>query len=119
MSQIDTYKQNAVITQTPGRLIVMLYEGAIKFLKQAIEETEAGNIAAKGQCVGRATDIINELDTALDTEAGGEVAQNLRALYEFMRRHITQAHIKCDPQMFREVIKLLEDLNEGWKAVTD
>ena len=51
-------------------------------------------------------------------EAGGEIAQNLRSLYNFMNRHLSQANVKCDPQMIREVITLLEDLNQSWRAIT-
>jgi len=53
----------------------MLYDGAIKFMKLAIRELEAGNYAAKGQYVNRAQDIINELNAVLDMEAGGEISR--------------------------------------------
>ena len=118
MTQIDTYKQNTVESQTPGRIVVMLYDGAVKFLHKAIEECEAGNPEAKGEAVGRALDIIVELDSVLDMEVGGEVAENLRAMYAFMTRHINTAHINNDVAMFKEVITLLEELNDGWKAIS-
>lgn len=118
MKGIGAYQDTAVTTQNRGRLIVLLYEGAIKFLKLAIGEIEAGNWEAKGRYLNRAIDIINELDTVLDMEAGGEIAQNLRKLYVFMVRHLGQANIKRDPKMIREVIALLTDLNDGWKTVT-
>jgi len=118
MKGIGAYQDTAVTTQTRGRLIVLLYEGAIKFLKLAITEIEAANWEAKGRHINRAIDIINELNTVLDTEAGGEIAQNLRRLYAFMIHHLGDANIKRDPQMIREVIALLTELNEGWKAVT-
>jgi flagellar secretion chaperone FliS len=117
MKGIGAYQDTAVTTQTRGRLIVLLYEGAVKFLKLAISEIEAGNWEAKGRYINRATDIINELNTVLDMEAGGEIAQNLRKLYAFMVRHLGEANIKRDPQMIREVIELLTELNEGWKAM--
>ena len=50
-------------------------------------------------------------------EVGGEVAVNLRKLYLFMNRHLSAANIKKDPEMINEVIKLLEELNQGWKAI--
>ncbi len=118
MIGIDTYKQNAVESQTPGRIVVMLYDGAVKFLNKAIEECQANNPKAKGQAVGRALDIIVELDSALDTEAGGEVAANLRSLYMFMMQQINTAHAKNDVGMFKEVIALLEELNDGWRAIS-
>jgi flagellar secretion chaperone FliS len=115
MKAMEAYQQTAIATQSKGRLIVMLYDGAVKFLKLAIKELEAENYAAKGQYINRAQDIINELNAVLDMEAGGEIAENLRKLYLFMGRHLNQANVKRDPQMIREVIGLLEELNQGWK----
>lgn len=119
MGAIEAYQNNTITTQSRGGLIVMLYDGAIKALRQATGALEDGNIAAKGQYIGKATDIIIELSSVLDMEAGGEIATDLRRLYEFMISHITQAHIKNDPKMMGEVIALLEDLNQGWKAIAD
>ncbi|MCD6365703.1 MAG: flagellar export chaperone FliS [Planctomycetes bacterium] len=117
MSGISAYQENAVTTQSSGHLIVMLYDGAVKFLKQAIDAMEAGNIADKGRFITKAMDIINELDGVLDMDAGGDIALNLRRLYCFMRGHMVQANIKSDPRMLRDVISLLEELNESWRAI--
>ncbi len=117
MDRIQSYLENAVTTQSPGHLIVMMVDGAIRFLKKAIEELEAGNDGQKGNYITRAVEILNELDISLDMEAGGEIAQNLRSLYDFMRRHLLQANLKKDPEMIREVIKMLQDINGGWKAI--
>jgi len=114
---IGAYQENVIATQTRGRLIVLLYEGAIKFLEQAKAELEAGNYAAKGQFINKALAIINELDSCLDIEKGGEVAANLRRLYQFTIRHLGQANIRRDPQRIQDVIDCLKDLNEGWKAI--
>ncbi|HUS92502.1 MAG TPA: flagellar export chaperone FliS [Phycisphaerae bacterium] len=118
MSGISEYQQNAIATQSRGRLIVLLYDGAIKFCRQAIAELEKGDWAAKGKFINRVIDIVNELDGCLDSEAGGEIATNLRSLYAFIRRHLAEANAKRDPQRISEVIKILEELNEGWKAIT-
>jgi len=117
MNGVTAYQDNAVTTQNKGRLIVLLYDGAIKFLKLAVKELEAGNYAAKGQYINRALDIINELNAVLDVESGGEIAANLRKLYVFMSNRLSQANIKRDPQMIRDCITLMEELNQGWKAV--
>ncbi len=118
MNGIAAYSENTVTTQSRGHLIVMLYDGACKFLNQAISAMEAGDVAEKGRLVGRAIEIINELDAALEMDTGGEIAANLRSLYGFMRRHVLQAHVKDDPQMLRDVISLLRDLNEAWRAIS-
>ncbi len=114
---IAAYQENAIATQSRGRLIVLLYEGAIKFLKQAKTELQAGNYAAKGEYINRALAILNELDACLNTDAGGEVAANLRKLYHFMIRHLAEANAQRDPQRVQDVIDCLEDLNQGWKTV--
>jgi len=114
---IRTYQEHALATQTRGRLIVLLYEGAIKFLEQAKAELAAGNWAAKGTYINKALAILNELDACLDMERGGEIAANLRRLYHFMIRHLTEANTHRDPQRIQDVIDCLKDLNEGWKAI--
>jgi flagellar protein FliS len=118
MNGLDVYKDTAISTQNSGKLIVMLYDGAIKFLKQAIIHMEDKDYLAKGKCISRAQDIIDELNTVLDMDSGGEVAQSLRSLYNFMVRHLSDANIKCDPSKCQDVIGLLEDLNESWRAIT-
>ena len=118
MKGISAYTENEVTTQAPGRVVVLLYEGAIRFLRQAIDEMRQGRMVEKGQFVHKALAIIHELDQALDMEAGGEVAANLRSLYQFMDRHLFQANARNDAQAVNEVIALLDDLNGGWKAIT-
>jgi flagellar protein FliS len=117
MDGIAAYHDNAISTQSKGRLIVMLYDGAIKFMKLAIVEMEKKNYEAKGRYINKALDIINELNVVLDMDAGDDIASNLRKLYIFMSNQLSQANIKCDPQMVRDVIKLMEELNKGWKAI--
>ena len=118
MSGIKAYQESAITTQSCGRLIVMLYEGAVKFLEQAIREIDKQDWIAKGRYINRAIAIVDELDLSLDMEAGGEIAASLRKLYDFLRRHLAQANLNRDPTRIREAIAILQELNEGWKAVT-
>ena len=118
MKGIAAYQDSAVTTQSKGRLIVLLYDGAIKFMKLAIKELEANNYEAKGHYISKAQDIINELNAVLDMNAGGEIATNLRKLYCFMNSRLSEANTKRNPQMIREVIELMEELNQSWKAIT-
>jgi flagellar protein FliS len=117
MKGIAAYKENTVTTQSKGRLIVLLYEGAIKFMNLAIKELEAKNYETKGQYINKAQDIINELNAVLDMDAGGEIASNLRKLYCFMNNRLSEANNKRDPKMIREVVELMEELNQSWKAI--
>ncbi len=117
MNRAAAYQETSVTTQSKGRLIVLLYDGAIKFMKLAIKELEAGNYEAKGKYITKAQNIINELNAILDASAGGEIAVNLRKLYCFMNTRLSEANTKRDPQMIREVIALMEELNQSWKAI--
>jgi flagellar protein FliS len=117
MNGVGAYRDTAVTTQSKGRLIVLLYDGAIKFMRLAIRELEAGNYEAKGRYINRARDIINELNAVLDVETGGEIAASLRKLYCFINSRLSKANIERDPQMIREVITLMEELNQSWKAI--
>ncbi len=118
MNVANLYQQTTVTTQNRGRLIVLLYDGAIKFLRQAVVNLAAKDFQAKGRNLRKAQDIILELNTVLDMENGGEIASNLRSLYNFMNRHLTQANVKCDAEMIQDVIRILETLNQSWKTIT-
>ena len=118
MSRIKAYRENGILTQSRGQLVVMLYDGAIKFLEQAIPAIEKKDYAEKGRLIGKAMDIVAELDCSLDFDASGELCTNLRSLYDFIRRHLVHANLKCDAQAVRDVIKLLDDLNRAWRAIS-
>jgi len=96
---------------------VLLYDGAIKFMKLAVREMEEKNYEAKSKHLIRTQDIINELNAVLDMEAGGEVATNLRRLYLYMGRRLSEANVKNDPNIIQEVITLMNELNQSWKAI--
>ena len=117
MNGIRAYQETAICTQSRGQLVVMLYDGAINFLKQAVADLERGDYASKGNRIAKATDIIIELNTVLDMDKGGQIAQNLRSLYNFMRHHLSEANLKKDATMIQDVIKLLEELKQGWQAI--
>ena len=119
MLKLDAYKETAVTTQNPVKLVVMLYDGAIRFLNLAVLELERGNFVGKGQYISKAQAVLSELNTVLDMEAGGEIASNLRSLYLFMLRHLTQANIERDSQAIRDVITQLETLNDGWRGIAN
>jgi flagellar protein FliS len=116
MDGIATYQDNAVSTQSKGRLIAMLYERATKFMILAIMEMEKKNYKAKGRYINKALDIIDELNTALDMDTSSKIAHNLRKRYISMSNRLSLANIKDDPQMVCEVIKLMEELNKIWKV---
>src|SRR5919204_6209176 len=110
----QTYKESAVLTATPERLVVMLYDGMHRFLFQAAVAMREGKIEQANNRLQRAEAIINELNTTLDMSAG-EISHRLRALYLFSNRHLMQARIKRSPEMIDEVSKLLDTVGDAWR----
>lgn len=112
------YKSTAIQSASREKILLMLYEGAIRFTKLAIKACEEKKIADKGLYIGKTYDIIMELNNTLDHKVGGEIASNLEQLYMFMTDQLTKANIKNDPDPLRNVLKILETLYDGWsKAV--
>jgi flagellar secretion chaperone FliS len=109
------YRQTDIGTATPMKLVLMLYDGAIGFLNRSAEHAELGDVRNRALFANKARDIIEELNNSLNTEAGGELARQLRSLYLFMNRHLLQATMSNQTKGIREVIGLLTTLREGWQ----
>jgi flagellar protein FliS len=97
----------------------MLYEAAIKFTKLALKSMEEKKIAERGANIGRAYDIVMELNNTLDHKVGGEIASNLEQLYMFIMDKYTRANITSDPEHLRVCIKILENLYQGWQGAIE
>ncbi|MES3038339.1 MAG: flagellar export chaperone FliS [Bdellovibrionota bacterium] len=108
------YKTSAVQTASREKILLMLYEGAIKFTKLGIKACEEKKIAERGMAIGRAYDIIMELNNTLDHNVGGEISKNLEQLYIFMMDQFTKANITGNADHLKTVLKLLENLYDGW-----
>ncbi|MBX9767365.1 MAG: flagellar export chaperone FliS [Bdellovibrionales bacterium] len=112
------YKQTAVESASREKILLMLYEGAIKFTKQAIAAAEKKDIAQRGYFIGRVFDIIVELNNTLDHKIGGDISKNLESLYNFLTEQLTKANMTGDPEVLRSVLKILDVLYDGWaKAI--
>lgn len=118
MKQYQTVNVNAQVTEAdPHRLIQMLLEGGLQRVAQAKGAMEYGNIALKGELIGKAMGIIGGLRDAVDTDKGGDIAANLDNLYAFMQQRLSQANLNNDPAMLDEVAKLLREIKEGWDGI--
>lgn len=111
----QAYQINDVATSTQVRLILMMYDGAIRFINMAMEAMDRNDIARKGKYIQKSRDVINELMVALDTDRGGEVTRNLERLYQFALRQLTLANIKNDREALGSVLRVLTPLREGWE----
>lgn len=104
------YLQNSTTTKSPGEVVIMLYEGAVKFLTRAVDQMAEKDYAGKGNSISRALDIINELDSVLDREQGGEVAENLHNLYFWCSTQLALANSRMDQAIIEKVIAILNSL---------
>ncbi|MBX2988605.1 MAG: flagellar export chaperone FliS [Bdellovibrionaceae bacterium] len=108
------YKQTAVQSASREKILLMLYEGAIKFTKLGIKACEEKKIADRGQNIGRAYDIIMELNNTLDHKVGGDIAKNLEQLYMYIMEEFTKANISGKPEHLHNALKIMENLYQGW-----
>ncbi len=110
------YQQSSVLTATPERLIVMLYDGMHRFLFQAAAAMRARDIAAAHTKLRQAESILAHLQSTLDLEQG-EIAQNLLSIYLFCRRHLNQARVDFDPVKVEQVDGMLSTLRDAWDKI--
>jgi flagellar protein FliS len=115
----NAYKKAAVTTATPGQVLIMLYEAAIRYVKKAADCIDKKDHAGKGVAIGKVHDIINELNTSLNFEVGGDIARNLERLYNFMVEQLVQANSKNSKEHLLTVQKNLETLLEGWRGAVE
>ncbi|RXE49694.1 flagellar export chaperone FliS [Chromohalobacter israelensis] len=110
--------ESGVMSASPHRLIVMLFDGAQAAIRAAKLHMEDGNIAAKGQSISKAMDIVNNgLAAALDREQGGELAERLESLYDYVVRLLMKANRHNDQAALDEAARLLEDIGSAWREI--
>jgi flagellar protein FliS len=113
----DAYRQGAVLSATPGQLVVMLYDGARRFLRQSSAAMLEGQVESAHNRLRRAELIIAHLDGTLDYDQG-QIADRLHAIYQFCLGHLNAARMAQDAAMLEEVSNLLGELREAWAEVT-
>ncbi|WP_018249176.1 flagellar export chaperone FliS [Orenia marismortui] len=96
-------------------MLLMLYEGGINFCNQAKEKFISGEFQSANEKIKKVQAIVNELTVTLDIKKGGEIANNLYNLYEYINHRLIQANIRKDPEILKEVLSLLEELKAGWE----
>ncbi|MFT2792661.1 flagellar export chaperone FliS [Serratia sp. T13T92] len=110
--------ESGVMGASPHQLIVMLFDGALSALLRARILMNQGNIAGKGLAISKAINIIdNGLKNGLNHEQGGEIADNLAALYDYMKRRLMQANLHNDVTALDEVSGLLENIADAWRQI--
>jgi flagellar protein FliS len=110
--------ETGIVSASPHKLIVMLYDGALVAVLSAQMHMKSGNVPEKGKSISKAIQIIdNGLRASLDKEAGGQIAEGLDALYEYMSARLLTANLNNDITLLEEVQRLLTDLRETWNAI--
>ncbi len=110
--------QTGVEAASPHRLIEMLFDGYMAAIAQARGAMQAGEIEAKGKALSRAARIVDEgLKASLNVPAGGDLAQDLTALYEYVGLRLTLANVRNDESMLDECVRLIEPLRQAWRDI--
>lgn len=122
MSQYATarraYLESAVMNASPGELIVMLYDGAIRYLRQASGAHRDGRRELSRERIRQAQAVIDELNRSLDMRHG-EIPIRLRSIYSFCTRHLIESTAASDPDGFDKVATLLAELRESWATLAE
>jgi len=109
----QAYADQSVLTASPEQLVVMLYDGAVRFLTQAASALRGGETSLANERLGRAQAIVDELNGSLDM-SHGELPERLRSIYLFSKRTLFEARIERDPLKVETVVGLLSELRESW-----
>ncbi len=115
LNAYQTYQQNSVGTASPGELTLMLYNGCLKFLKQAKTAIETGNVQDKNTNLQKAQKIIQELMVTLNTDVA--IGNQMMQMYDYMNRRLIDANVKNDVTIIEEVEGLVTEFRDTWKEV--
>ena len=113
----QAYRENAVLSATPEQLVVMLYDGAQRFLRQAGKAMRGREIERTHNALRRAEMIVAHLDGVLDYEQGEPIASQLHPIYRFCLAHLRRARMDQDVDKLEEVAGLLGELRESWAEI--
>lgn len=117
-ANLESYRSTEVSTASRLKLLIMLFEGAIRFINQAEEAMRTGEIPTKGVMIGKALAIVNELQSTLDHDQAPEIAANLERLYEFVQERLVRANIENQTQPLIQALRVLKTLHSAWVEVS-
>ena len=113
----DAYRRTSVQSSSPLQLVVMLYDGAIRFVLEAREAIARNDVRARTTAVSRALSIVAELQNTLNVGEGGDIARELDRLYAYINTRLFDVTAKGDDEAAHEVHKLLTTLRDGWAQI--
>lgn len=112
-----TYRATHVGSRSPVELVAMLYDGLVRYLTEARDSLARGDLRTKRTAVSRALEVVSELQSTLDRQKGGQVAQQLDGLYTYISSRLLEANAKVDPAGFDEALRLVVPLRDAWAQV--
>ncbi len=115
---LEQYKETQVTTANQGKLIVMLYDGAIKFINIAIENMDPKTYDIVNTNIIKASDIVTELLLSLNMNEGGEISKNLLNLYLYFKKRLLEANMNKDPEILKELTAHLKSLRDAWDKIS-
>ncbi len=113
----DAYRRVDTETRSPLELVVMLYDGAIRFVNEACAAADRNDVVARTRAVSRALAIVIELQNTLCLDDGGDVAKELDRLYSYMTTRLLDSNMKRDRKALDEVLRLLSTVRDGWAQI--
>ena len=116
-NQAQEYRKNAVLGASPAQLVVMLYDGALRFIEGGRLAMAAKDLSRQNESLQRAQKIVIELMSTLDREKGGELATNLASLYDFVLDRLMRANIEDAEKPLDEAARTLRELREAWVQI--
>jgi flagellar secretion chaperone FliS len=114
-----SYKSAEVVTADRGKLVIMIYDHCIKWIRRAEEDCKAGALEKMAKSIQRAQAGITELMCALDMERGGDIARNLFNLYDFYSKHLTTAIKERSARALADVLAMMSSLREAWVVAVE
>jgi len=118
-SPLKQYQNNQVLTASPEKILIMLYDGAINFTRIARERIVTKDVQGRGIYIGKALAIVTELMNTLNHEVGGEVASRLEQLYLYLMDEYTKANISWETVHLDNADKILTILRDTWKEAAE
>lgn len=110
----QSYQRTAIETASPEQLVLMLYDGALRFLNQAKVAIREDKLEETHKMITRSQNILNELLSSLNYEKGGDIARNLGSLYTYMHSRLIDANLRKDAALVQEVQDLLTPIRDAW-----
>ncbi len=113
----QAYRENTVLSASPAQLVVMLYDGTRRFLRQAATAMRAGEVERAHNALRSAEQIVAHLDGVLDHEQGGELAEQLHSIYQFCLAYLNRARMGLEADKLEQVGEMLGELRESWAEI--